>query len=48
MDLQPVTGVGGEERTAEHQDAAQDAVFGHLEMVGVEWKPQRDQIIPRR
>lgn len=30
-DLQPVTGVGGEERTAEHQDAAQNTFLGHLE-----------------
>lgn len=29
--LQPVACVGGEERTAEHQDAAQNIFLGHLE-----------------
>lgn len=29
--LQPVARVGGEERTAEHQDAAQNIFLSHLE-----------------
>lgn len=29
--LQPVARVGGEERAAEHQDAAQNIFLGHLE-----------------
>lgn len=34
--LQPVTRVGREERTAEHQDAPQNIFLGHLEKEGGE------------
>ncbi len=34
--LQPVTRVGREERTAEHQDAPQNIFLGHLEREGGE------------
>lgn len=44
--LQPVTRVGREEHTAEHQDAAHNIFLGHLEREAAEGSV-RAELIPR-